>query len=60
MADHISEKFQNVWCPNCETIRPLRTDEMAGGKLNDHDALDLLCGDCDFVIATLHASKAEG
>jgi hypothetical protein len=25
--------------------------------LNDHDATDIVCGDCHFIIATLHHPK---
>lgn len=48
-------KYPRIWCPQCETIRPLIIDEMEAGPLNDHDAADLQCGDCKFVVATLHA-----
>ena len=48
-------KYPKAWCSICEAIKPIRFDEMQAGGLNDHDAADVLCNECDFVIATFHA-----
>lgn len=47
-----------IYCPNCKAIKRLRRDYMVADGRNTHDAEDLVCADCHFVIATLHASDA--
>jgi predicted RNA methylase len=53
--DELSKAFPNVWCPNCGKVQPMVFAPMKANDLNDHDAADILCGECRFVIATLHA-----
>lgn len=44
----------HIYCDNCQTVRPLVLSHMPADGHNDHAATDLLCGECCFVIATLH------
>lgn len=48
-------RYPNIWCSQCETVKPLVTDEMSADHLNDHAAMDLMCSECRLVIATVHA-----
>jgi len=41
-----------VWCPECRQVQPLVLDRLASGG-----ALDLVCGHCHVVIATLHQKE---
>ena len=45
-----------IWCPNCEALRGFTFDVMQANDHNDHDAADICCADCRFVIATVHDS----
>ena len=47
--------WPRVYCPNCKAIQPMRTERMPADDLNDHEALDLICDRCHFIVATLHA-----
>jgi len=58
--DGLSKAFPNVWCPNCGKVQPMVFAPMKANDLNDHDAADILCGECRFVIATLHAEPRSG
>ena len=49
-----TEKYSFVWCGNCNATQPLKIDEMKADNLNKKDAIDLLCGGCSFIVATLH------
>jgi hypothetical protein len=52
--------FSRIWCPNCSSVRPRVIDIMGPDHLNKYSAVDLICGNCRFVIATLHEeSHAE-
>lgn len=51
-----TDKYPRIWCRQCEETRECRVDEMPADSLNDHGAMDLLCKDCNFVIATVHAA----
>jgi len=55
--DELSKAFPNVWCPNCGKVQPMVFALMKANDLNDHDAADIQCGECRFVVATLHAGK---
>lgn len=44
----------HIYCDNCQAVKPLIPAYMPADNRNDHAATDLLCGDCRFVIATLH------
>ena len=51
----LKRRLPMVWCPNCGTVQPMDFALMPPDDRNDHDAADILCGACKFVIATLHA-----
>ena len=53
--DELTKAFPNVWCPNCNKVQPMEFATMKANDRNDHDAADILCGECKFVVATLHA-----
>jgi hypothetical protein len=57
--DELSKAFPNVWCPNCGKVQLMVFAPMKANDLNDHDAADILCGECRFVIATLHAEPRK-
>jgi hypothetical protein len=44
---------ESVWCDHCQAIRPIRYEDVPGGRLNDHDVTNILC-DCGHVVARLH------
>mgnify|MGYP001601657074 CR=1 FL=1 len=50
--------FPKVWCSNCGETRPTVVDMMKADSKNDHDAADILCGECHFIVATLHKEKS--
>ncbi len=50
----LMDKWPLAWCDNCRKTQPLITDVLPANEKNDHAVLDLVCGDCHFVIATLH------
>ena len=52
--------FPLVWCTNCNQTQPAIFDVMKADVHNDHDALDIVCGECKLVIATLHAPSVSG
>jgi hypothetical protein len=51
----LKRRLPKVWCPNCGTVQPMEFALMPANDRNDHDAADILCGICRFVVATLHA-----
>jgi phage terminase large subunit GpA-like protein len=55
--DELTKAFPNVWCPNCGKVQPMELGVMKANARNDHDAADIICGACRFVVATLHARK---
>jgi len=44
-----------VKCTKCDR-QPMEIGVMKAGKLNEHDAADILCSVCRLVVATLHAA----
>jgi hypothetical protein len=44
-----------IWCPKCQDVKPVEFCEMLADAHNKNDAVDVLCGDCAFIVATLHA-----
>lgn len=50
--------FEYIWCPTCEAIVVLAVCDMPAWGRNTHQAQDLLCSSCGFVIATLHESQS--
>jgi uncharacterized protein YlaI len=57
MAD--LSKYPLIYCDLCGKTQPLVTDEMSTDRLNDHDAMDLMCGECHLIIATVHAIRVD-
>ena len=47
----LKRRLPQVWCPNCGTVQPMDFALMPPDDRNDHDAADILCGACKFVIA---------
>lgn len=45
---------EHIWCEQCQAVVPLVRHYMPANRLHDYAATDLLCGECRFVIATLH------
>jgi hypothetical protein len=58
LMDELTKAFPNVWCPNCNKVQPMEFATMKANDRNDHDAAEILCGECKFVVATLHAEPA--
>ena len=54
-TDELVKAFPKVSCPNCGALQPMEIAVMKADRRNDHDAADILCGACKFVVATLHA-----
>jgi hypothetical protein len=52
------KRYPLIFCSLCGGNKPLVLSEMKADEVNDHDALDLMCGSCSLVIATLH-EKAD-
>ena len=52
--------YGNVWCPKCGKVQPMEMATMKADDRCDHDAADILCGACKFVVATLHADGRVG
>jgi len=50
-----------VWCEVCQTIRPIKIDDMHADDASGHyaEASDLMCAVCGFVIATLYLPKPK-
>lgn len=48
------DSMHYIWCTECEAIRPMLTDYLPASELNSHAAIDLLCAECHFIVATLH------
>ena len=42
----------------CGKVQPMEFATMKANDRNDHDAADILCRECKFVVATLHAEPA--
>jgi hypothetical protein len=53
----IEDIWPRIWCPTCEAICPLVTAPLPDPA--DHDACDLLCGICSFVVATLSRTRPD-
>jgi hypothetical protein len=41
--------FPRIWCPNCDAVQIMLVDHRRP------DMLDLVCAECEFVVATLYA-----
>jgi hypothetical protein len=51
----MEERFTNVYCPNCRKFQPSRFDLLKARAYADR-CEDIVCRECESVIATLHAS----
>jgi hypothetical protein len=51
----------HVWCEVCQTIRPIKIDDMHADDATGHhmEASDLICTVCGLVIATLYLPKPK-
>ena len=48
-----------IYCPTCESIQPLVVDDPQPAVYGAYDcATDLVCGGCQFVIATTYTLRA--
>ncbi len=43
-----------IHCDVCHSLRPVVADVMPPDERKDHAAIDLLCGVCYSIVATLH------
>ena len=59
VARDLKERFPRVWCPTCNKTQPMIFDVMKANDKNEHDAADIVCGECKSIIATLHASSVR-
>ena len=53
------EHYPLVFCPLCKRNQPVVWSEMTADDTNDHDAIDIMCGECQLVIATLHENTDD-
>src|SRR5438105_1199957 len=52
------ERFPLAWCRACQRVQPTITFEVfEADDKTDYDAVDLICGECQSIIATLHAPR---
>jgi hypothetical protein len=49
--------YPYIWCENCDAIQPVLWDDLPADEQHDRPALDLVCGVCSLIIATLHQSQ---
>ena len=53
------DRYPLIYCTLCGKQHPVRVVEMVADDLNDHAAVDLMCSNCDLVVATLHEKPGE-
>jgi hypothetical protein len=46
VARDLKERFPRVWCPTCNKTQPMIFDVMKANDKNEHDAADIVCGEC--------------
>jgi ribosomal protein S27E len=59
VARDLKGRFPRVWCPTCNKTQPMIFDVMEANDKNEHDAADIVCGQCKSIIATLHAPSVR-
>jgi hypothetical protein len=59
VARDLKERFPRVWCPTCNKTQPMIFDVMKANDKDEHDAADIVCGECKSIIATLHAPSVR-
>ena len=53
------DRYPLIYCTLCSKLYPVRVSEMVADDRNDHAAVDLMCSNCDLVVATLHEKPGE-
>lgn len=56
--NEISDRWPRVWCPNCGEVRPVILDVLLANDMNPRAALDLVCAECVYIVATLHEATS--
>jgi len=51
--------WPNVFCRQCKCIRAVRVDVTEANARHDRAALDIICAECDFIVATLFESADD-
>lgn len=46
--------WNRIWCTNCECVREFFTDLLPIDDRNKEVALDIVCLDCNFILATMY------
>lgn len=46
--------WQFIYCANCQSVQPVRTDLVLTDRVSGDAALELTCRQCESLIATLH------
>lgn len=46
--------YPYIWCDQCNEIQPLWLHRLVAQVPNDHEAVDLVCFECKFLVATIH------
>jgi hypothetical protein len=55
----MTPSVESIWCDACDNVQPVLYDRMPADERNDHEATDIMCGECHLVIATLHHPRAD-
>jgi hypothetical protein len=55
----VLKQFPRVWCPTCNKTQPMIFAVIKAKDKNEHDAADIVCGECKSIIATLHAPSVR-
>jgi hypothetical protein len=45
--------WTHAWCETCNQVQPFETEVLPRDAEHDTEALDLICGTCQSIIATL-------
>ena len=59
LARDLKQRFPRVWCSTCNKTQPMIFDVVEANDKNEHDAADIVCGECKSIIATLHAPSVR-
>jgi ribosomal protein S27E len=59
VARDLKGRFPRVWCPTCNKTQAMIFDVMEANDKNEHDAADIVCGQCKSIIATLHGPSVR-
>ena len=47
-------EYTYAWCETCDDIVEIEWSFLPANKLNDHDAFEMSCAICKYIIATIH------